>query len=617
MRLLLARREDQLRHWNDAADAVLWLGPEDPPPAVRTRAVKLPPDPTALEGWLAIRRLGDLPVGGRSVKQALAYEGVSLWWFVHYWLVYGHGLTGWDERYRTLCRLMAGLTARPDEIVLLTDRADDNLVARSVAARHGLRYRWVIAAWAKADQSIRLRWRAELLFRVRMVKLIVRGFLANAIRRNSVAGRGPVDLMFNTSSSTWELARGIDRVLGPLIEQAERRGLSVAGLHLDHRRNLGVDTLRGLDGRIIVWESLVTPAVAVRGLLRGRRIARDFGGPFPGEVLGIPAADLLADRLPVLFGARLADAIVAIETSREILDRIRPRCVYLTDAYDLWGRAIVVSARSAGLTSIEVQHGIIQQSHDGYLHLEGEVAADRSQRSPFSPVPDLILVHGEAAKEALVEHGQFPPDSVRVVGSPQIEAARQRRETAVDARRKLGLTATGLYVLFFGAPYHVFPADDDHLRAFLACCREMPGIVPLLRPHPAEYTGDRYRAAAQAASVIAPVLSEADPFELIVASDIVISHNSTTALDAMVLQRPVIHMNMSGSPDLFPFVDEAGAISARTQEELRASLEALSSPGARDSLVARHTPYALRYYADCPDPAAEMLAAGFPKRAPV
>src|SRR5262249_29650285 len=157
-------------HWSDPADAILWLGPESPPPALRARAVELPPDPTALEGWLAIRRLGDLEVGGRSVKQALAYEDVSLWWFVHYWLVYGHGLTGWDERYRTLCRLNAGLTARPDEIVLLTDRADDNLVARSVAARRGLRYRWAMSPWVKASRSLRLRWGAELLFRVRMVK---------------------------------------------------------------------------------------------------------------------------------------------------------------------------------------------------------------------------------------------------------------------------------------------------------------------------------------------------------------------------------------------------------------------------------------------------------------
>jgi hypothetical protein len=615
MRLLLARREEELRGWTDASDRVLWLGAQEPPDAVRARAVELTPDPTALEGWLAVRRLGDLFVAGRSVKEALAYDGVSLWWFVHYWLVYGHGLTGWDERYRTLCRLIAGLTIRPDELVLLTDRADDNLVGRAVAARHGMRYRWAAPAWTRWNQSLRLRWGAEVLFRIRMAKLIVRGFLATLLRRNSLAGRERVDVLFNTSSSTWELSRGTDRVLGPLLDEAEHAGLKVAGLHLDHRRNLGVDTLRGMDGRIVAWESLVTPAVSVRALLRGRRIATQFGGAFPGDVLGVAAAELLSDRIPVLFGARLADAIIAIDTSREVVRRLRPRCVYLTDAYDLWGRAIVVSARNEGIRSIEVQHGIIQESHDGYLHLEGEVAPDQSQRSPLSPIPDLILVHGEAAKEALVEHGKFPPSSVIVTGSPQVEAVRRRHDSPEGARRAIGLKANGLYVLFFGAPYHVFPADDDHLRAFLDCCRQMPGIVPLLRPHPAEYTGERYRSAAIEAGVEAPVLAQADPFELIVASDIVISHNSTTALDAMVLHRPVIHMNMSGSPDLFPFVNDAGALPARTEQELRDALETLESPAARARLVQRHMPYALRYYADRADPAREMLAAGFPTRA--
>lgn len=615
MRLLLVRREAELDGPILDGDRVLWLGAGAVPERLAAHAVPLPGDPPAIEGWLAIRRLGDAQAGGRTVKEALAYQGVSLWWFVHYWLVYGHGLTGWDERYRTLCRLVAALAVRPDELVLLTDRADDNLVARSVAARHGLRYRWAVAPWTRAVTSLRLRWGAELLFRVRMVKLIVRGLLARMLRRNTLAGREPVDLMFNTSSSTWELARGTDRVLGPLIEEAERAGLSVAGLHLDFRRNLGVDTLRGLDRRIIAWESLVTPAVAVRALARGRRIARAFGGPFPGEVLGIPASELLADRLPVMFGARLADAILAIETSAEALRRIRPRLLYLTDAYDLWGRAIVVSARAQGITSIEVQHGIIQQSHDGYLHLDGEVAPDHSQRSPYSPIADLILVHGEAAKEALVAHGRFSPGAVRVVGSPQVQAARRRHDSAAAAREKLGLRASGVHVLYFGVPNHVFPVDDEHLRAFLACCRALPDIVPLLRPHPADYTGERYGIAARDAGVDAPVLTGADPFELIAASDIVISFNSTTALDAMVLQRPVIHVNMSGSPDLFPFVDEAGAMPARTEEDLREALERLSAPAARELLVARHIPYALRYYAECANPAREMLAAGLPSRA--
>ena len=614
MRLLLARGEDELRGFTDPADRVLWLAPREAPESIRSRAVSVPADPPAMEAWLAIRKLGDAQVAGRSVKEALTYGEVSLWWFVHYWLVYGHGLAGWAERYRTLRRVLAGLAVKPTEMVLLTRRAEDDLVARAVAESRGLPYRWAATPPTRTLAWLRLRWSAEVLFRVRMAKLILRGFLARVMRRNSLAAREHVDMLFNASSSTWDATRRTDRVLGPLLATAEGAGLTVAGLHLDHRRNLGMDTLRSLDRRIVSWESLVTPGVAIRSLARGRRIARAFGGPFPGDVLGLPAQKLLADRLPVLFGARLADAVLAIDTASLAVQTLRPGRVYITDGYDLWGRAIVVGARRAGIQTLEVQHGIIQQSHGGYLHLDGEVAADHSQHSPYSPLPDHILVHGEIARDALVRHDHFPAASVHVTGSPQVQAARRRVQEQPQIRSQLGLATRGVVVLYFGAPYHVYPADADHLRAFLNCCRADPQLVPVLRPHPLEGNPERYRSAA--APLGAPVLTRADPFELILASDVVISHNSTTALDAMVLGRPVIHVNMSGGPDLFPFVDEAGAIPARSEGELREALERLKDPAARTEVARRHAPYANAYFEPVEDPAQAMLDVGFSKLVP-
>jgi CDP-Glycerol:Poly(glycerophosphate) glycerophosphotransferase len=617
MTLLLARTEAELERWGDREAKVLWLGPNPVPESVQLRAVPFPDDPPPAEGWLAIRRLGDELVGDHSVKQALEYQGVSLWWFVHYWMVYGDGLASWNERYRVLRRVLAATAAPPARMVLLGRRADDDLVARAVAAERGIPYRWAGPFLLSITSRLLLRWRAETMIRLRMAKLLLRGFLARLMRKNSLASRGPVDMLFNTSSSSWDARRGRERLLSPLLDGAERRGLSVVGLHLDYRRNLGLDTLRQLDRRIVAWESLVTPALAVRALLRGRGVARSFGRVFPGHVLGVPAARLLSDRLPVLFGARLADAVLAIETSRRALGVLRPRCLYVVDAYDLWGRGLVVAAREAAVRSVEVQHGIIRRNHGGYLHLEGEVAADHNQRSPYSPIPDLIVVHGVASKESLIEDGHFPPDSVRVTGSPNIESARRRQGDRHEIRSRLGLREDGLVLLFFGAPRHVVPADDEHVRAVLACCLRMPELQLVLRPHPSDHSNpDRYRSEASAAGIEAQVLTKADPFELVLASDIVVAHNSTTVIDAMALERPVIYINMSGTSDLFPFVEDGGALPARTEDQLGTAILALSSAEARLRQVRRHEAYANRSYARCADPVAAMLEVGFPQVVP-
>lgn len=608
--LLLARSKAEVAGRPDQADPVLWLGSGPAPDFLGPRAVTVPPDASALEGWLALRRLGDELAHGRSVKQALEFDGVSLWWFVHHWLLYGKGLTGWDERYRVLRRVIAASQSAPARLVLASRRADDDLVAGAVAAQDGIEYRWEAPYWVRQRERFLLQWRARALMAARLGKLLLRGLLARLIRKNSLAGRGQVDLLFHTSSSTWNAEKGTDRLFTPLLEEAQRRGLSVAGLHLDHRPNLGLDTLSSLERRIISWESLVTPALAWRAGLRGRAIARALGDAFPGQVCGIPASRLLADRYAAL-PPRLSDAVLAIETARHAMASLRPRSVYVVDAYDLWAQALVVAAREAGVPSVEIQHGIIQANHSGYLHLDGEIAGDQSQRSPYSPTPDIIAVFGEGAKKALVEDGRFPAHAIRVTGSPNIEAARRRQGDQSAIRSKLGIREGAFVVLYFGAPHHIFPADIDHLRAFLAACRALPAISPMLRPHPADQGPDRYLAEAAAAGVDAPVLTQADPFELILASDVVIAFNSTTALDAMALERAVIHINMSGTPDLFRFVEDGGALRAGSPEQLHAAIDDLTSPDARLSVIRKHVAYANQYYAQRADPAREMLDIGF------
>jgi hypothetical protein len=610
--MLLVRDESELAGVPVGDDSVLWLGPGPVPEGLRLQAVELPPDPPLIEGWIALRQLGDQTIRNKSVKELLEYQGVSLWWLVHHWLVYGKGLASWDDRYRILHRLVACSVDKPQRLVLLTSRADDDLVASAFAATRGIQYTWATPIWVRSIARFKLRWNAAVLMKARTAKMLLRGFLGRAIRKNSLAGRLQSDLLFNTTSSTWNARAGTDRVLNPLIDAAVGRGLKVTGLHLDFRRSLGLDTLRQLDGRIVAWETLATPAMVLRSLRLGRRISRSLATTFPGTVLGVPAAGLLWDR-EVVLPARLADAILALDTSRRAFEALRPRCLYVVDPYDLWGCALVVAARNAGVPSVEVQHGLIAEHHSGYLHLDGEVASDRAQASPFSPVPDVIVVHGESAKESLVEQGHFAPDAIRVTGSPTIEAARERSRDRQGIRARLGIGDASVAALFFGTLRHIRPVDDQHLRAFLECCRGIPIIKPLLRPYPGDHEGPkRYRSIAMASGVSAPVLVSEDSLDLILAADIVVSYNSTTALDAMALGRAVIQINMSGAADQVPFVDDGAALGARTREDLCLALLALSDPGENASQVRRNLAYARHYYANCADPARAMLDAGFP-----
>lgn len=615
MTLWVLRSEADLRCLGDSDGPVLWLPQAPVPQAIRARAIPLPSDPPLVEGWLWVRRWGDERVGGQPIKELLEYRGVSLWWFVHYWLVYGETLPTFDELHRVLTRVQHALAlVAVTEIVLCSTASIDDLVLSVLAREHGLRYRWARPWVRRAVARWMLGRRTLVLNRLRLGKLVLRGFLARRLRKNSLSRRPSADLLFNTSSVTWSGASSRDRILQPLLEQAREAGWAIAGLHLDFRRNLGIDTLRSLDRGIVAWESLVTPNLVRQAFREARRLRRRWVGEVPGMLAGVPAAKLLEHRVRCLLRGRLVDAVLAIQTATLAVAALRPRCIAVIDEYDMWGRALVVAGRRAGARVLGVQHGVIDANHFGYLHLEHEVGTGGTERAPFSPLPHITAVYGPSAAETLERVGHYPPDLVRITGSMALEEVRSRASEAESVRRRLGYGRDDVVVLFFGVPDALAPVDALHVRAILSSAASLPVVRLVLRPHPGDGSNPRrYRDGAARAGVPAAVLMDADPWDLIQAADIVITYNSTTALDAMALRRAVIHLNLSGAPDLFPFVTEGLAIGAYAEGDLLEALRTLLAPERRAEQVRRQQPYVDRVFAPMASPSRAILELAQPK----
>jgi CDP-glycerol glycerophosphotransferase (TagB/SpsB family) len=113
----------------------------------------------------------------------------------------------------------------------------------------------------------------------------------------------------------------------------------------------------------------------------------------------------------------------------------------------------------------------------------------------------------------------------------------------------------------------------------------MAGVVVAIKPHPAE-TADaygRYRGAANRLRVLPP---DAPLAPLLAAADVVVTVNSTVALDAARLDVPALVIGLPNN--LSPFVD-AGALAGSTDGAVsEAQLERiLYDEGFREQLAAR------------------------------
>jgi predicted glycosyltransferase len=107
------------------------------------------------------------------------------------------------------------------------------------------------------------------------------------------------------------------------------------------------------------------------------------------------------------------------------------------------------------------------------------------------------------------------------------------------------------------------------LPALIAAVREMPELQLAIKPHPAE-TPDVYRAVASGASNVSVLPASVALPPLLAASRVIVTVNSTVAIDAMSLGLPAIVIGLPNN--LTPFVEAGAMVGAHSTGEIRAAL---------------------------------------------
>lgn len=247
-------------------------------------------------------------------------------------------------------------------------------------------------------------------------------------------------------------------------------------------------------------------------------------------------------------------------TAQRILDSIQPRSVFLVAEYIYIHRALSQLARQRGIPVLALQHGIFSESAAGYIFPSntGAMLHDR--------LPDHMLVWSTLFRDRLLNSScGFREDGVVVVGSPRYDVF-ARAEALYDRISTLeayGVTGRGPVVLWTTALHDLSTNEQDirsALRAMADCVAQIEGLTLIIKQHPGEPTHyDRLIRMTmdlpQDHIILAP--KTADTSALIHACDLMVVRNSTTVVEAVLLDRPVITMD-------FGFEEDACSEYART-----------------------------------------------------
>ncbi len=260
--------------------------------------------------------------------------------------------------------------------------------------------------------------------------------------------------------------------------------------------------------------------------------------------------------------------MVEIGRYKRLLKAQNVRGVVVDEAVKEFHRPLVLAARTMGIPSVELQHGVPCRYK---FH---RLATNR------------MAVWGEYFKQRFVKDAGLSAESIAVTGSPSLDAIARRDKQADKARvrARFGIPKDKHVVTFAATPFHLGSRGGvlgEHLtrgqveRALAEIVRAMPADIAhmMVKLHPSDpckrevydILRGSYRGAFH-------VLQAFDVHALINGSDTLISLGSTTMLEAIVMDTPVLYLNFLDCPEINPYVDWNALWEIRDPAELADAL---------------------------------------------
>ena len=536
-----------------------------------------------------IKRLRLVPYGAESMRTRFTYRGESLWWFTELYL---HKMRRIDTATAVVHALDAAMQAHDPST--LTIESDD-VVVQAVGEAFARARRIAFARRGTPRQRDRTSWPSfvgNLTARISRVRP----------RPSRRTAKRPAIAAF-VHSAFWRSSGGdaesprSEHYIGPVLASlaAKLQSGDLAYVGLGPRRNFRArrwwDPLTGnaASPTIVPIEELA-PLSALRESRTLWQQRRELGETLTsGDAIRAAATfngvDLWAVLQPELEATAWLQwpwAARAMDEAAAALDALSPDVVLTYAEAGGWGRALILEARRRGMRSVGLQHGFIYRHWLNYLHEPDELQAARA--TPPFPLPDRTLVFDRLAARHLHDAGRFPAHAVEVTGSPRLDelAARVRSISPADRRamrERLGAT-DGQPLAMLAAKHSEIQSDVPALRVAL---ESKPQVRLAIKPHPAE-TPEVYAALAQGLPNVSVASADSDLALMLTATDLIVTRNSTVAVDGLALGVPALVFGLPNN--LSPFVDAGAMAGAGDGPELAEQLESLLyNQGRRDTLA--------------------------------
>lgn len=211
--------------------------------------------------------------------------------------------------------------------------------------------------------------------------------------------------------------------------------------------------------------------------------------------------------------------------------------------------------------------------------------------------PDCFLASGKAFGE--MKKKWRIADSIVVTGLPRYDILGGAGEvySKSDFLKRYSINPNHR-IIHWSTQCHVFSHEENeaNFEAVFGAIKKLKDVTLVIKQHPSESEKfseeiERRIRDCKANAILTP--KDSDTYEQLFVCDLMITRHSTTAMEAVALNKPVIILNLSGEPDQVEYVQEGVALGVYREIDLLAALERLLCDDS--ALAVRRQQYIEKY----------------------
>jgi len=281
-----------------------------------------------------------------------------------------------------------------------------------------------------------------------------------------------------------------------------------------------------------------------------------------------------------------------IDATRFHFKRAMPKAIFILYETAPLSLAIISVCKELGIKTFGLQHGIIHDHHPYYMH------ENFSNDDNYNFIlPEKLLLFGDIPREILLRRG-YPSKKLVTFGNPVFFNYKLIDESTINKfREKFGLN-NFKHVILFAPPNlqenkNEINFNTEILNQFISDFNDRTDYVILIKLHPLD-SPSKYEKLLK--SLMNFKIINGNILELILLSDVVISTYSTTILDAMALQKPVIQIKSDNENFVMPFDNYNCVLSSNLSEMTLKIDKLLTDKKLRETILQNGNQFIKKYY---------------------